>query len=209
MSVSLTPLQQDALCEIFNISVGRAAAAMSGLVGEEVSLSVPVMRFCLLEELNDRIGWAQWRHVDAVAQHFSGSFDGDALLMFADNDGEEVVRLMLHAIKTPTDLDALASDALSEIGNVLLMACLSALADIMTEEFEYSLPSLCSGRGEDVLIQRGAEPNCQVLFLHIQFLLEKKRIEGYLAFMLGVTSVQGLRDGVDRFLGQLGAPINY
>ncbi|HEY9104926.1 hypothetical protein [Chitinimonas sp.] len=208
MSTVLTPLQQDALCEIFNISVGRAAAAMSGLVGEEVSLSVPVMRFCLFEELNDRIGWAQWRHVDAVAQHFSGSFDGDALLMFADDDGEEVVRLVLSAIKTPTDIDTLAADALSEVGNVLLMACLSALADIMTEEFDYSLPSLCSGKGEDVLIQRGAERNSQVLFLHIQFLLETRRIEGYLAFMMGVSSVEALREGVDRFLGRLGAAIS-
>ncbi|GLR11383.1 hypothetical protein GCM10007907_01730 [Chitinimonas prasina] len=209
MNNYLSPLQHDALCEIFNISVGRAAAAMSGLVGEEVSLSVPAMRFCRLAELNDRIGWAQWRHVDAVAQHFAGSFDGDALLMFADDDGEEVVRLMLNSLKQPVDVEALTKDALAEVGNVLLTACLSALADIMAEDFDYSLPSLCSGKGVDVLLQRGAEPECQVLFLHIQFLLETKRIEGYLAFLLGVSSLDGLRNGVDRFLGHLGAAVNH
>ncbi|QDQ26080.1 chemotaxis protein CheC [Chitinimonas arctica] len=209
MSGQLSPLQHDALCEIFNISVGRAAAAMSGLVGEEVSLSVPAMRFCAIEELNDRVGWAQWRHVDAVAQHFTGSFDGDALLMFADDDGEEVVRLMLAALNRTDDIDTLGSDALAEVGNVLLNACMSALADIMAEDFSYSLPHLCSGRGVDVLAQRGVEPHCQVLFLHIQFLLESKRIEGYLAFLLGLSSVDGLRNGVDRFLGHLGASVNH
>ena len=78
----------------------------------------------------------------------------------------------------------------------------------MNEDFDYSLPSLCSGRGEDVMLQRGAEPQSQILFLHIQFLLETKRIEGYLAFLLGVSSLEGLRHGVDRFLGHLGASVN-
>ena len=82
MSDLFSPLQHDALCEIFNISVGRAAAAMNGFVGEEVSLSVPIMRMCPLESVGQRVGMNQWRHVDAVCQHFSGSFAGDAFLMF-------------------------------------------------------------------------------------------------------------------------------
>ncbi|WP_269530924.1 chemotaxis protein CheX [Chitinimonas sp. BJYL2] len=209
MSTELTALQQDALCEIFNISVGRAAAAMSGLVGEEVSLSVPVMRFCSFAALHDRIGWSQWRHVDAVTQHFTGSFTGDAMLMFADEDGEEVVRLMVGALPSrgSPDMQALLADALGEIGNVLLSACLSALADLIGDDFTYSVPSIASGAGLDVINHPDDDDTRQVLFLHVQFLLETRRIEGYLAFVLGVDSIASLRGGVDRFLGNLGAAI--
>jgi chemotaxis protein CheC len=73
MSDFLSPLQHDALCEIFNISVGQSAAAMSGLVGEEVSLSVPAMRFCPLGLLDGRIGIDHWRRVDVVYQHFKAA----------------------------------------------------------------------------------------------------------------------------------------
>lgn len=205
MNSHLSPLQHDALCEIFNISVGRAAAAMSGLVGEEVSLSVPAMRFCSVDALSERMGMAEWQRVDAISQQFKGSFEGDALLMFPDDDGMEVVRLMLAKLKQPVDIDELAGDALVEIGNLLLNACLSALADIMAEEFNFAIPSLCSGRGSDVLAQR-SNPDDPVLFLHIQFMLENRRIEGFLAFLINLPSLDNLRRGIDHFLGRLGAP---
>lgn len=208
MSEMLSPLQHDALCEIFNISVGQSAAAMSGLVGEEVSLSVPAMRFCSLDELNERAGMNHWRRVDAVTQHFRGSFEGEALLMFPDEDGVELARMMLDVVpEASAEFDQLVTDALGEIGNVLLNACLSALADLMGEEFEYSLPELCSGRARDVLAQRTSDKGNPVLFLHIQFLLEEQRIEGYLAFLMNLPSLDGLRVGVDRFLGHLGAAL--
>jgi len=206
----LTPLQHDALCEIFNISVGQSAAAMSGLVGEEVSLSVPAMRFCALTELNERVGMNHWRRVDAVVQQFSGTFDGEALLMFPDDDGVELARMMMGSLgDASNDFEQLVNDALGEIGNILLNACLSALADLMGEEFEYSLPNLCSGRARDVLEQRSPDPQGPVLFLHIQFQLETQRIEGYLAFLMSLPSLDGLRLGVDRFLGHLGASMNH
>lgn len=37
----LTPLEQDALTELFNIGVGYAASAMNELLNEELRLSVP------------------------------------------------------------------------------------------------------------------------------------------------------------------------
>lgn len=209
MSDFLSPLQHDALCEIFNISVGQSAAAMSGLVGEEVSLSVPAMRFCPLNDLDTRVGIDHWRRVDVVSQHFRGSFEGEALLMFPNDDGMELARLMVESTGQPSSVfESVASDAMGEIGNILLNACLSALADLMGEEFDFELPTLCSGRAMDVLVARAGDAEHPVLFLHIQFLLESQRIEGYLAFVMNLASLDGLRMGVDRFLGHLGAPVS-
>jgi chemotaxis protein CheC len=211
MSGLLTPLQHDALCEIFNISVGQAAAAMSGLVGEEVSLSVPSMRFAALGEAGDQAGIAgtvgHLRYVECVYQHFQGSFEGEALLMFPNDDGTALARLMMSGLDpAKTNFSQLVNDALGEIGNILLNACLSALADLMGEEFEYSLPSLSNGSALDVLAARAGSAQHPVLFLHIQFLLESQRIEGYMAFVMNLTSLDGLRMGIDRFLGHLGVP---
>lgn len=204
MSIALTSLQHDALNEIFNISVGRAADALSQMVGEEIDLSVPAMRFCLLEELDARAGLSRWRRVDAVVQRFKGSFEGDAVLMFPDDGGDEVIRLVLAGLKRPVDLDELGSDALAEVGNVLLNACLSALADVLAERFDTGLPSLHAGRALDVLVQQAGDARDPVLFLHIQFELCERQVEGCLAFLMNLPSLEALRDGVDRFLLRLG-----
>ena len=42
---NLTDLQHDALVEIFNIGVGHAARAMSEIVNEPVTMSVPSISF--------------------------------------------------------------------------------------------------------------------------------------------------------------------
>ncbi|PHV12297.1 hypothetical protein [Chitinimonas sp. BJB300] len=204
MNVYLTPLQHDALCEIFNISVGRAAAAMGGLVGENVSLSVPAMRFCSIDALKDRMNMVEWQQVSAVSQSFKGSFEGDALLMFPNDDGMEIVRLMLSHVKQAVDINELRGDALIEIGNLLFNACLSSLADIFDEEFIFDIPRLRSCSGSEVLAQESHSPRNPVLFLNIQFTLGKRHIEGFLAFLITLSSLDTLRHGADRFIRREG-----
>jgi chemotaxis protein CheC len=43
--VRLTELEHDALVELFNIGVGQAASAMSEIVNETVTMSVPAISF--------------------------------------------------------------------------------------------------------------------------------------------------------------------
>ena len=105
--------------------------------------------------------------------------------------------------------EQLTDDALCEIGNILLNACMSALADLVDEEFDYSTAALRHGRAEDILAEQSPGEHGPALFLHIQFLLEEQRIEGYLIFLLSEASLEGLREGVDRFLDHLGASINH
>ena len=47
---NLSELQQDALLEIFNVSIGRAASAMSDMVSETINMSVPAMQFLTRKE---------------------------------------------------------------------------------------------------------------------------------------------------------------
>ncbi|MGQ5525107.1 hypothetical protein ACUHMQ_17845 [Chitinimonas sp. PSY-7] len=204
MNVYLTPIQHDALCEIFNISVGRAAAAMSGLVGEEISLAMPAMRFCSVDALKERMHMEEWQQVSAVSQAFKGTFEGDALLLFPSDDGMEIVRLMLSHIKQAVDVNELAGDALVEIGNLLLNACLSTLADIFDEEFDFDIPRLRSCSGSEVLAQDTYSPRTPVLLLNIQCKLGKRQVEGFLAFLITISSLDTLRHGADRFIRREG-----
>ena len=52
----LTELQHDALVEMFNQGVGQAAAAMSRIVNEEVTMSVPMVLFQSRSEVAKTLG---------------------------------------------------------------------------------------------------------------------------------------------------------
>ncbi|WP_410497486.1 hypothetical protein [Chitinibacter sp. S2-10] len=191
-----TPLQQDAICEVFNISVGQAAATMSEMVGEEILLSIPNIQFYTLEKASEILNQNNER-ICGVQQDFSGCFHGHALLIFPEDRSLELVRLMIGKNMPLEYLTELEQDALAEVGNIILNACLASLSDIFQHQFQCGLPVLHIGNSQTVLLQ--CDPEHQVMLLHIQFTLAHRKIEGYVIFMMNAESLDLLLKAIEQF----------
>lgn len=198
--LELTPLQQDALCEIFNIGVGHAAATMSQMVQEEVQLSVPRIQFVSAEAIA-RTLHASSPTICTVRQTFEGNFDGDAVLIFPEEKSLEIVRLMVGQTIPLEYLAELEQDALTEVGNIILNACLASLAEIFAQPFECSLPVLQIVESLAAFDYRVDEHS--VMFVHISFRLARHEIDGYVMFVMNADSLDHLRLSVERFLHEL------
>jgi chemotaxis protein CheC len=194
----MSPLELDALGEIFNISVGRAAASLSELTREEVSMSVPLVHILSPKKAVELLDPEQKLRITSVSQQFSGSFSGKALLMFPGSSGLEVVRLMLGAEMPLEQLTEMEQDAMSEIGNIILNTCFSTIADMLNESFDCELPQFQISSTEQLL--NASSDQAQVLFVQIQLVLEQRNLEGYVAFVLGNASLLNLHKAVSRFL---------
>jgi chemotaxis protein CheC len=216
--VALTELEHDALVEIFNIGVGQAAAAMSGIVNEEVTMSVPSISFLsrseaaqLLEEAhrNDtRAGGGSGERICGVSQHYDGAFSTEALLMFPENKSLEIVRLMVGEAVPLAELSGMEQEAMSEIGNIILNSCVGTLANIFQQELHGSLPVYHVGSSDEILDATGTRADTVVMMLHIDFILEKHQIHGYVAFILDVTALTDLKEQIDRYLQRaMGLPV--
>ena len=194
----LASLHYDALCEFFNVGVGRAAAAMSQIVQETIELSVPSIEFVDLDGGFLR-PTGDGASVVGVLQRFHGEFPGVALLMFPQQQSLEIVRLMMRDEVPLDQLTELEQDALLEVGNILLNVCIASLAELLSVAIPSDLPQLCTvdqGLSEDI----GAEGPC-VMLLHIRFAVVRRHIDGKLAFVLGMQSFERLRQALDRYLG--------
>ncbi|MDP3847720.1 MAG: chemotaxis protein CheC [Pseudomonas sp.] len=194
----MSPLELDALGEIFNISVGHAAAALSELTHEVVSMSVPVVHILSAQKAVDLLDPEHKLRITSVSQQFSGSFSGKAFLMFSGSSSLEVVRLMLGAQMPLEQLTAMEQDAMSEIGNIILNSCFSTIACMLNESFDCELPRFQISSTEQLLDAQN-DP-AQVLFVQIQLALEQRNLEGYVAFVMGNASLLNLHNAVTRFL---------
>lgn len=199
----LSELEQDALRELFNIGVGRAASMMGRMVNEEIYFDVPRV------EIKSRRDAAMLLRMQGcadnlcgVAERFSGPFQGEALLLFPQSRSLEIVRMMVGKSMPLEELRALEQDALGEVGNIILSSCVTTLAEMLHEEFDCDLPKLRGGSAENVL---GADAwqDTPVLFLHIAFSLCADTSQGYLAFLMDAPQVAQLRQAVSRFLDAL------
>lgn len=210
--VELSELEHDALVEIFNIGVGQAAAAMSGIVGEEVTMSVPSITFLsrseaaqLLEQAHRSNGAAETggvARICGVSQHYEGAFQTEAILMFPEDKSLEIVRLMVGESVPLDELTEMEQEAMSEIGNIILNSCVGTLANLFQHELHGSLPVYQVGSGDEILDATGSRAETVVMMLHIDFILEKHQIHGYVAFILDVTALHDLKEQIDRYLAR-------
>jgi chemotaxis protein CheC len=201
--VKLSELQHDALVEIFNIGVGHAAGAMSEIVNEEVTMSVPSISFLNRADAAALLCHDQQRRVCGVSQRYVGAFTTEAILMFPEEKSLDIVRLMVGDAIALTELSEMEQEAMSEIGNIILNSCVGMLANIFSQELCGSLPRYHVGTSEDILAASGTGGDTVVLMLHIDFILEKHQIHGYVAFVLDLSALNDLQEQVDRYLAKI------
>lgn len=198
---SLSELHLDALTEVFNIGAGRAAASLSEIVGEVVKLSVPRIQFYQSSEINAEALSLNSSRLGAVSQHFSGPFDADAMLLFTEERALEIVRDMMGSQLSIEELAEFEHEAMCELGNIILNACLSSMADILSLTLDSSLPTYTVNSSEIILQQIVATANQPVmLVLHIDLAIERRHSEGSLVFLLSSSSLQELLAHIDRFV---------
>jgi chemotaxis protein CheC len=190
--IALGEFEQDALTEIFNIGVGLAANALSELTGEHVPVSVPMVALTSYAHARHHHAGRD-RSVVAVRQTYTAMFATEAVLMFPQETSLALVRMMVGPELAHDQLKELSPDALSELGNIVLNAVMSALADALDLRLEGSLPTVSAGLAGTLF--EDPEPNLigspevpQVLALTIDFQLGAQRVPGDLVFSLNAAS---------------------
>jgi chemotaxis protein CheC len=148
-----------------------------------------------------------------VQQAFAGEFSGRALLIFPETNSLELVRAVTGGELPLEDIIDLEQEALAETGNIILNGCLAAIANILQRSLNVSLPEIVRGTGTELFELSGAsESDDVVLLLYIDFSVNERDIRGYIALLMGLSSVAALRellrDLIRRTIGEI-PPVAY
>jgi chemotaxis protein CheC len=190
----LDDLELDALTELVNIGVGRAAASFREMVGEQVHLSVPEVSLVSRDEAIRVLDGGQNRKLIAVHQAFEGDIIGRALLIFPEAKSLELVRAITGGDLPLEDIIELEHEALAETGNIILNGCLSTIANMLRRTLRMSLPEIL--RGECTTFFSLAPPSKAgdvVMLLYIEFAVQKRDITGHIVMLMDMPSLQHLR----------------
>ena len=122
--MKLTERQSDALSELINIAFARTGAALSELTGHRVLLDPPEVAVYRTEELRGALAKFVPGDVASIHQVFAGPVAGDALLLLNYAGAVQLTDLLTDEHKSSNFLDESAREVLTEVGNILLNACL-------------------------------------------------------------------------------------
>jgi chemotaxis protein CheC len=197
----LSELEHDALTELVNIGVSRAAGSLRKMVGREVLLSVPAIEIVGQSEAAALISEREEGELIAVRQDFSGAFSGRALLIFPQATSLELIRAVVGEELSVVDATEMEQEALAETGNIILNGCLGTMANMLRQSLTMTLPEVFRGTG-GVLFQPDGDPQPDglVLFLYINFSVLGRDIRGYIAMVLDMPSLAALKLLVQQFI---------
>ena len=192
MKMHLDERQIDALTELFNVGMHRAAASLSELTSQRINVDLPKVWVVPIEEIERQLGELVHGDLATVHQIFAGPVAGDAVLLLEHDKAATLTRLMTDGeVAVAGRLDQSAREGLAEVGNVVLGACLSAFGDMLKVGVSFSVPRLHVESLGGVLrsLHVDSDELRYAVIAGTRFRLSKLSIDGFLIVAVGVTSL--------------------
>jgi len=199
--MELTGVQEDALIELLNIGFGRAAASLSQLTGHRVLLEVPSVTIHSIGEVAASLERVIHADVASVHQIFSGPVAGDALLMLDQTGAAMLKELLTNEPALPLAYDASAREVITEVGNILLNACLGTFGNLLRLPVSFSVPDIdvASIRAVVARLIGPGEAFRYALVVTAGFRLRDAEVVGYVVIVLTVQSLTRLLVAVEQW----------
>ncbi|WAJ36791.1 response regulator [Pseudomonas sp. GOM7] len=187
---------RDALREVTNVAMGRAAALLAKVLGVFVQLPVPQVNIFEVSELHMTLMDAQrGERFSAICQGFIGeAIAGEALLLFHDSEVGDMAHLLGWQPKDETQ----TSEMLLDLASILIGACLAGIAEQLDLRFSQGHPQLLGQHASlDQLIQVNKQRWRKTLAVEISYSLEGHAIHFDLLLLF-------TEDSIKRLTGKIG-----
>ncbi len=193
-AATLSPALADVLLELVNIGVGRAARGLSELTGREVAIAVPTLE--ILDHTNAGRATELCSGITLrISQEFSGSLEGQALLVLNRAGAVRLAELLLGKTAGDDAFDDNEQGAMLELGNIVIGNVMGVLASELDAPVDYQLPQLqLRGVSNYVeLVSDLADPNTsRLIIMRASLSIKADKISGYFILILPEAGLNSL-----------------
>jgi len=202
----LTEQQTDALTELINIAFARTGAALSELTGHRVLLEPPTVVLRLSSELDAELSRFLPGEIAWIHQVFDGPVAGDALLLLNSEGALELTELLTDNLNGSHRLDESAREVLTEVGNILLNACLGVFGNVLHVQVGFSVPRLRLDNVDQLVqwLNSGGDELRYALVIFTKFQVRYSQVNGYLVLVLNMAAFDRLVNEIDHWVEEDG-----
>jgi len=196
--MNITEVQVNALQELVNIGVGRAAGMLNRMLDSHIGLDVPCTQVLSLIEAKQVLeARFQTETLAAVKLGFSGSLVGVAEIVFPTESASALVALLTGEALDAPDLDAIKIGTLSEVGNIAINGVIGSISNLFQQSLDYSLPIYTEDTVEQLLTADNLLVNAAVLLAQAHFFIERLQISGDIILLFKLDSFDALLAAID------------
>ena len=200
----LTERQNDTISELINIAFSRTGAALSELTGQRVLLSPPSVSMHRTADLPRVLEKFMPGEIASIHQVFGGPVSGDALLLLNHVGAMELTGLLVEEPARNRFLDESAREVLTEVGNILLNACLGMFGNLLRIHVSFSIPRLHLVSLDSLIGSLFSDDSDRrySLVVSTAFQVRDSAVSGFLVMALNVASFDRLLQELDQWEGR-------
>jgi flagellar motor switch protein FliN/FliY len=198
----MEPLEEDAISEIGNISMGAAATALSMLLDKRVNITTPRVSITTSQKVKDQFPVP----CVVVKVRYRSGLEGDNVLIIREHDAAIIANLMMGDpdLPVPEKLDEIYLSAVSEAMNQMIGSSATALSDLFNRAVDISPPETDYRDlgGENIKIDEDIEedPLVQISFrMEVADLIDSELIQ--------LVPLYFAREMIKELLGALHGPV--
>lgn len=181
--MELDQMKQDILREVANIGAGNAATAFSGMIGQEINMTVPKVELIDIQELPAITGDEE-EYIACIMINFAGEISGKILLVVDMENVEKMLKLIFQTDELPGK--EMQHSALNELGNILSGAYLKAINDFTNLDLDQSVPAMAYDMAGAVLsssVIDYSQTEDFILLLETEFIAGDEKLELFYFFI--------------------------
>jgi chemotaxis protein CheC len=201
-TTALDARQTDALTELINIAFGLTASKLSEISNSRIVIDAPIVSIHPIEEVASEMGLLESGDVVAVHQAFTGEISGDAMLFLDHYGAVRLSNLLIEDILPSNSLDTAKGEILTEIGNMLLGACLGVFGNLLEVRISFAVPVLHLESLKPLLTTLSIAGEVRhAVVIATSFSIQEQEVSGQLAIALSTSSLERLIQAVDVWEG--------
>lgn len=205
--MKLDPAQRDVLVEAINVGAGHAGKQLSMLISDTVEMHVPQVDLVDYEELPGVLELEAADEVVCVRQDVGGAIAGQVLLFFRGDDSRHLLQALIGPMPVAADIDLrrFEQEAMTEIGNIVIAAHVSAMADFFGAPIRLKPPDYAEGTLHDVLgLPAYAPVHGRAAFvIHCNLRALRRAVSGMLVIMFSTDDMRFLLERLDAILARI------
>ena len=207
--IIISDVELDILQEVMNIAFGKASADLAEVIDIYVVLSIPEIKLLHTAEVPRYIE-SEIKNLETISiikQSYTGKFNGTALLLFPGGAGKKLFSIFDNgntSVSGSEDFSVvLEKETLLEVGNILIGASVSKVAELLDDVVSYRPPRIVlESKPGDIVDWDLDEPEGPAILMRTVFSFDNRDISGLLFLIPSYKSFEWLKKSLHVFLEQ-------